>query len=59
MVESFLSRFAIMSESSIHEHVDMVLVLKSIPGVIKNFELRRVELFHFKIFQESLIAYQN
>jgi hypothetical protein len=34
-------------------------VLKAIPDTIKPYFIKRVQLFNFKIFQESLLAHQN
>ena len=49
----------IQSESSIDGHIDLILVLKAVPDDISLNTLKKVELFNFKIFQESLIAHQN
>ena len=55
----FINQFAIISEQSISTDVNLILILKALPSKIQIYELKRVESFNFKIFQESLIAYQN
>lgn len=39
--------------------IDLSLVLKAIPDTIKSYFIKRVQLFNFRIFQESLLAHQN
>lgn len=41
------------------DHVNIVLMMKAIPNQIVDYNLEQMELFNFKIFQDSLIAYQN
>ena len=59
IANEFLDKFILESESSIEGHIDMILVLKSIPDQITKNTLSRAELFKFKVFQSSLIAHQN
>lgn len=42
-----------------NEHLDIMLMLKALPNKIMESSLASTEMFNFRIFQESLIAYQN
>lgn len=57
MVDDFLTKFTIVSESSMNEHLDIMLMLKALPNKIMENSLVLTEMFNFRIFQESLIAY--
>jgi hypothetical protein len=59
LVDHFLTRFTIVSESSLNEHIDIMLMLKALPNKITPLSLEEIEMFNFRIFQESLIAFQN
>lgn len=48
-----------MSESSADNHLDLILVVKALPYKITEENVEAMEMFNFKIFQESLIAHQN
>jgi len=58
-MEQFLSKFTIISEQSENDHIDIILILKAIPYKIDPINIKRIDLFQFRVFQESLIAYQN
>jgi hypothetical protein len=36
-----------------------MLMLKALPNKITSFSLEQIEMFNFRVFQESLIAFQN
>jgi len=57
LADEFLTKFTIVSESSMNEHLDILLMLKALPNKLMETNLEDVELFHFRIFQESLIAF--
>ena len=57
LVDEFLTRFTIVTESSLNEHLDIMLTLKAIPNKITTYTLDQMEMFNFRIFQESLIAF--
>ncbi len=57
LVDEFLTRFTIVTESSLNEHLDIMLTLKAIPNKITLYTLASIEMFNFRIFQESLIAF--
>ena len=57
LVDLFLKRFTILSENSINEHLDILLMLKALPNKIMKFNLDTAEMFNFKVFQEALIAF--
>jgi hypothetical protein len=59
VVDSFLSKFTIVSESSMNEHIDIMLMLKALPNRVTRHTLDQIQMFNFRIFQESLIAFQN
>jgi len=59
LVDQFLSMFTIVSENSQNEHLDIFLMLKALPNKILEYNLDQSQNFNFKIFQESLIAFQN
>ena len=48
-----------MPESGLKDHIDIKLMIKALPNKIMNYSLETVEMFNFRIFQESLHAYQN
>jgi hypothetical protein len=39
LVDKFLSRFTIISESSVSEHLDIMLMLKALPNKVNEFSL--------------------
>jgi len=57
LVDSFLTRFTIVSESSLNEHMDIMLMLKALPNKVTSLSLEQIEMFNFRVFQESLIAF--
>jgi|LauGreDrversion4_2_1035121.scaffolds.fasta_scaffold23265_3 hypothetical protein len=59
LVDSFLTKFTIVSESSMNEHMDIMLMLKALPNRITKVTIEQIEMFNFRVFQESLIAFQN
>ena len=59
LVDEFLTKFTIVSESSMNEHLDIMLMLKALPNKIMDYTLDETEQFSFRVFQESLIAFQN
>jgi hypothetical protein len=58
-VDAFLTKFTIVSESSLNEHLDIMLMLKALPNRVSLLSLEQIEMFNFRVFQESLIAFQN
>ena len=58
-VDAFLSKFTIVSESSMNEHIDIMLMLKALPNKVTAYSIEQTEMFNFRVFQESLIAFQN
>ncbi|CAI2359649.1 unnamed protein product [Moneuplotes crassus] len=59
IAKEFLEKFVIQSESSVDGQIDLQLVLKALPDSIKMYSVLKMELFNFKIFQDSLLAHQN
>ena len=59
IVDSFLSKFTIVSENSLNEHLDIILMLRALPNKVTPLSLNQIEMFNFRVFQESLIAFQN
>ena len=59
LVDQFLTKFTIISESSMNDHLDIMLMLKALPNKVMESTLEQTEMFNFRIFQESLIAFQN
>lgn len=57
LVDEFLTRFTIVSESSLNEHLDIMLMLKALPNRVNGLSLFSNEMFNFRVFQESLIAF--
>lgn len=39
LIDKFLSRFTVVSESSLNEHLDIMLMLKALPNKITEFTL--------------------
>ena len=58
-VEEFLSKFLIGSESTFLDNIDLVLMLKALPGPITTYNLKQISLFNFNILQSAIIAYLN
>lgn len=58
-VEEFLEKFLIGSESTFLDNIDLVLMLKALPGPITMYNLEQISLFNFHILQSSIIAYLN
>jgi hypothetical protein len=56
-VEIFLKKFLIGSESTFLDNIDLVLLMKAIPGPITMYNLGQVDLFNLNILQSSIIAY--
>lgn len=59
LVDEFLTKFTIVSESSMNDHLDIILMLKALPNKISQKNITATEMFNFRIFQEALIAFQN
>jgi len=57
LIEQFLTKFTIVSESSLSEHLDILLMLKALPNKIFPKNILDTEMFNFRTFQESLIAF--
>ena len=50
IISNFLNEFTIVSESSVNEHLDILLMLKALPNNIIKFNLSNAEMYRFKIF---------
>jgi len=50
LVDDFLTKFTIVSESSMNEHLDIMLMLKALPNKVMKNSLAQIELFNFRIF---------
>jgi hypothetical protein len=48
-----------MPESGLRDQIDIKLMINALPNRIMSYSLETVEMFNFRIFQESLHAYQN
>lgn len=59
IVKHLLSRFSMTSEQSSAEQIDLRLTLMALPHQINETNFSRVELFNFKLVQESLIDFQH
>jgi hypothetical protein len=40
-----------------NEHMDIMLMLKALPNRITKTTIEQIEMFNFRVFQESLIAF--
>lgn len=49
-MDSFLTKFTIVSESSMNEHLDIMLMLKALPNKITDIILNQTEQFNFRTF---------
>lgn len=58
-VNDFIEKFVIISETSTLGEVNLILAMKVMPISIVGFNIDAHELLNFKIFQDSLIAFQN
>ena len=59
LVDEFLKKFIVNSERSTLEYIDITLMLRALPNPIVGYNLEYNELFNFKVFQDSLVAFQN
>lgn len=50
LVDEFLSKFTIVSEQSMNEHIDILLMLRALPYKIAAHNFEEIELFDFSIF---------
>lgn len=50
LVDQFLTKFTILSESSMNEHLDIMLMLKALPNKIMDYTLEEIEQFSFRVF---------
>lgn len=50
LADEFLTKFTIISESSMNEHLDIMLMLKALPNKILDGTLDVTELFNFRVF---------
>ena len=50
LVDEFLTKFTIVSESSMNEHLDIMLMLKALPNKVLDYTLEVNEQFNFRIF---------
>jgi|LauGreDrversion4_2_1035121.scaffolds.fasta_scaffold330023_3 hypothetical protein len=50
LVDEFLSKFTIVSEQSMNEHIDILLMLRALPNKIAAHNFEEIELFDFSIF---------
>jgi len=50
LVDEFLTKFTIVSESSMNEHLDIMLMLKALPNKIMLHNIEATEMFNFRIF---------
>lgn len=57
LVDAFLTKFTIVSESSLNEHLDIMLMIKALPNKVTLLTIEQTEMFNFRVFQESLIAF--
>ena len=59
IVKNLLFRFSMTSEQSSAQQLDLRLTLMALPHQINENNFARVELFNFKLIQESLIDFQH
>ena len=50
LADEFLARFTIVSESSLNEHMDIMLMLKALPNKIASYSMDQTEMFNFRVF---------
>jgi hypothetical protein len=49
IVELFLSKFTLVTENSLNDHLDIMLMIKALPNRITHHTLKTIEQFNFKI----------
>lgn len=59
IAENFLAKFIIMPENGQRGMVDIRLMIKALPNKIMGYSVDNIDIFNFRIFQESLHAFQN
>ena len=59
IAKDFLNQFMVNDEASASNKVNLILFFKSVPIEIKRRDLKHYGFFNFRLFQESLIGYQN
>ena len=50
LMNMFLNKFTIVSESSVNEHLDIMLMLRALPNKIREENVEQTDQFNFKIF---------
>ena len=50
IVDEFLTKFTIVSESSMNDHLDIMLMLKALPNKIMEYSLDSTDQFNFRTF---------
>lgn len=50
IVDEFLTKFTIVSESSMNDHLDIMLMLKALPNKIMDYSLDSTDQFNFRTF---------
>jgi hypothetical protein len=50
IVEEFLNKFIINSETGLRDQIDIRLMIKALPNKIMSYSLLNIDLFNFRIF---------
>lgn len=50
LVDQFLTKFTIVSESSLNEHLDIMLMIKALPNKVTQVTIEQTEMFNFRVF---------
>ncbi len=59
LADELLTKFTIVTEQSLSDHLDILLMLKALPNRIDENNFAQINNIDFSILQESLIAFQN
>jgi hypothetical protein len=41
-VDEFITRFTMVTESSLNEHLDIIMLLKCIPNIVEKYQIRGI-----------------
>ncbi len=50
LADDFLMKFTVISESSMNDHLDLVLMISALPNKVVSYTLDQIELFNFSVF---------
>lgn len=59
ILDSYLKKFLLFKNDTVVPSIDITLMIKALPNRTNEYNVALNEMFNFRVFQESLIAFQN